>query len=225
MAFQGFTEQTIDFLYDIFMQNERLWFEAHKDIYLNSLQRPMKELADEVYEKLTERYPDRNLICRVTRIYRDARRCHSFNFYKDSLWFNIQPPAERGEDYPSFWFELSRDNWNCGLGIWNPSAATMARHRARIERDPDPLSELRGRLLERGEFSLTGKYYARFKTGAPDDLGGWYNMKSFAIVHNSSNVAETFDGPALAERLVESFSFLMPYYDYFYPLTQTGQHD
>lgn len=223
MEFQGFSEQTIDFLYGIFFQNERLWFEAHKADYLTHLQRPMKALADEVYDRLTALYPNKDLICRVARIYRDARRCRGINFYKETLWFTIQPPAEQGEDYPCFWFELGRDNWSCGMGFWMPSAATMARHRAAIEADPNKLGRLRARLLTQSEFVLNGERYARFKPGAPPDLAGWYNMKNFSISHESGDVTETFDGPALVERLVKGFSFLMPYYDYFYPLSQAGQ--
>ena len=222
MEFQGFSEATIDFLYGIFLQNERLWFEAHKEDYLTHLQRPMKALGTEVYDRLTALYPHHDLICRVARIYRDARRCRGINFYKESLWFTIQPPVGAGEDYPCFWFELCRDNWNYGMGFWMPSAATMARHRGRIEADSRPLSKLYARLLTQQEFSLQGQRYARIKPGAPADLAGWYNMKSFSLSHDSPNVEETFDGPALVERLVEGFSFLMPYYDYFYPLCQAA---
>lgn len=223
MEFQGFSEQTIDFLYGIFLQNERLWFAAHKEEYKTHLQQPMKALGSEVYDRLTALYPRHDLLCRVARIYKDARRCRGINFYKESLWFTLQPPVEPGEDYPCFWFELCRESWSCGMGFWMPSPATMARHRARIEEDPYPLSRLRARLLSQSEFSLSGESYAHFKSGAPTDLAGWYNMKNFSIAHNSEDVTETFDGPALVERLVDGFSFLMPYYDYFYPLSQAGQ--
>lgn len=223
MAFDGFSEATIDFLYGIFFQNERLWFEAHKEEYKTHLQQPMKALADEVYDRLTALYPRHDMLCRVARIYRDARRCRGINFYKESLWFTIQPPAQPGEDYPALWFELCRDNWSYGMGFWMPAPATMARHRARIEADPHRLSKLRSRLLAQAEFDLDGERYARFKPGSPADLAGWYNMKNFSIRHVSDDVTETFCGPALVERLVNGFSFLMPYYDYFYPLCETAQ--
>lgn len=223
MEFQGFSDATIDFLYGIFFQNERLWFAAHKEEYQTHLQQPMKALADEVYNRLTALYPRKDLICRVARIYRDARRCRGINFYKESLWFTIQPPVEPGQDYPCFWFELGRETWSYGMGFWMPSAATMARHRARIDADPFQLSRLRAKLLAQREFLLTGESYARLKPGAPSDLAGWYNMKSFSVSHESPRVEETFDGPALVERLVNGFSFLMPYYDYFLPLSQAGQ--
>ena len=223
MEFQGFSDATIDFLYGIFLQNERLWFEAHKEDYKTHLQQPMKALADGVYDRLTQLYPDHDLISRVARIYRDARRCKGINFYKESLWFSIQPPVEPNEDYPSFWFELCRDSWSYGMGIFMPKAATMARHRAKIDDSPAQLAQLNGKLSRQKEFVLTGQSYAKFKPGAPPDLAGWYNLKDFSLSHDSGDVTETYDGPKLVKRLVKGYEFLMPFYDYFYPLSEAGQ--
>ena len=46
--FQGFSGATVDFMWGIRFNNEKSWFEAHKEEYLTHFQRPMKELANEV---------------------------------------------------------------------------------------------------------------------------------------------------------------------------------
>ena len=74
--FTGFTDETVDFMWGIRFNNERSWFEAHKEIYLEHFYRPMTELADEIYAFLREQRPDYGLVRKVTRIYRDARRLH-----------------------------------------------------------------------------------------------------------------------------------------------------
>ena len=38
--FQGFDDTTVDFLWGIRLNNERPWFEAHKQEYLDHLYRP-----------------------------------------------------------------------------------------------------------------------------------------------------------------------------------------
>ena len=43
--FTGFTDATVDFMWGIRFNNERAWFEAHKEDYLQSFYRPMKELG------------------------------------------------------------------------------------------------------------------------------------------------------------------------------------
>lgn len=51
--FTGFTDATVDFMWGIRFNNERAWFEAHKEDYLQSFYRPMKELGAEVYDYIS----------------------------------------------------------------------------------------------------------------------------------------------------------------------------
>ena len=51
--FTGFTDATVDFLWGIRFNNERPWFEAHKETYLSELYRPMKDLGAEIYDFLS----------------------------------------------------------------------------------------------------------------------------------------------------------------------------
>ena len=105
--FQGFSQETVDFMWGIRFNNERTWFEAHKEIYKTQFYQPMKELGEELYDHIREQRPDYGLICKTTRIYRDARRLHGRGPYKDNLWFTIEQPGESWTDRPSFWFELN----------------------------------------------------------------------------------------------------------------------
>ena len=41
--FTGFTDETVDFMWGIRFNNERAWFEAHKEIYLTHFYQPMRE--------------------------------------------------------------------------------------------------------------------------------------------------------------------------------------
>ena len=90
--FTGFTDETVDFMWGIRFNNERTWFEAHKDIYLTHFYQPMRELGDELYDFLAAKRPDLGLMRKVTRIYRDVRRLHGRGPYKDHLWFTLRPP-------------------------------------------------------------------------------------------------------------------------------------
>ena len=109
--FTGFTDETVDFMWGIRFNNERSWFEAHKEIYLEHFYRPMTELADEIYAFLREQRPDYGLVRKVTRIYRDARRLHGRGPYKESLWFTVEQPSEQWTARPVFWFELMPEGW------------------------------------------------------------------------------------------------------------------
>lgn len=74
--FQGFSDKTIDFMWGIRFNNEKTWFEAHKEEYLTHFYNPMRELGRQVFDEMTQRHGDLGLVLKVSRIYRDARRLH-----------------------------------------------------------------------------------------------------------------------------------------------------
>ena len=170
--FTGFTDETVDFMWGIRFNNERTWFEAHKDIYLTQFYQPMKALSAELYDFLREKRPDYGLISKVTRIYRDARRLHGRGPYKESLWFSVEQPSEQWTAHPTLWFELSPDGWYCGMGYYMPKPLTMAKLRARIDRDPKTMEALTRRLNGQQELTLETEDYKRPRAAAPQGAGG-----------------------------------------------------
>ena len=221
--FTGFTDATVDFMWGIRFNNERSWFEAHKETYLKEFYQPMRELGEELYEFVREQRPDYGLICKVSRIYRDARRLHGRGPYKESLWFTIEQPGEAWTDRPSFWFELMPDSWSYGMGYWVSKPVTMAKLRARIDRDPATMEELTRRLNGQAEFTLDTTDYKKLRSPAPSEiLEPWYRAKYFAIGHHEKLTEELFSRD-IVERLKKGYTFLLPYYDYF--VTLDGDRD
>lgn len=213
--FSGFSNETVDFMWGIRFNNERAWFEAHKDVYLSSFYRPMKALGEELLGFLHQKRPDYGLLCKTTRIYRDARRLHGRGPYKDNLWFTIEQPSEEWTARPCFWFELAPDLWSYGMGYYMPKPLTMAKLRARICREPKPMEQLTRKLNGQTEFSLDTIDYKRPKSPAPSPLlEPWFRMKSFSIIHEEKLSEELFSRQ-IVQRLRDGYAFLLPYYDYF----------
>ena len=216
--FTGFTDETVDFMWGIRFNNERAWFEAHKEIYLTHFYQPMRELGDELYDYIAAKRPDLGLIRKVTRIYRDVRRLHGRGPYKESLWFSIEQPSEEWTAHPTFWFELMPEGWTCGMGYYMPKPLTMAKLRARIDRDPAAMEKLMRKLNRQKELVLETEDYKRPRAPAPSKLlEPWYRARSFTICHNDKLTDELFSRD-IVERLRQDFTFLLPYYDYFVTL-------
>lgn len=216
--FTGFTDETVDFMWGIRFNNERTWFEAHKETYLNHFYRPMTELGDEMYEFIRDKRPDYGLIRKVTRIYRDARRLHGRGPYKDSLWFSVEQPSEQWTAHPTFWFELMPEGWTYGMGYYMPKPLTMAKLRARITRDPAPMEKLMRSLSRQQEFTLETEDYKKPRATAPSKLvEPWYQAKSF-VVHHSDKLTEELFSREIVERLKAGYEYLLPWYDYFVTL-------
>ena len=94
MAFEGYTQETLDFLWGIRFNNERSWFLAHKQDYEAHLLAPTRALGEQVYEALHAAFPKEPFLLKLSRIYRDARRLHGNGPYKDHLWFCVRAGGE-----------------------------------------------------------------------------------------------------------------------------------
>lgn len=213
--FEGFDDQTVEFLWGIRFNNEKPWFEAHKQLYLDHVFTPMRELADEILGDLTDKFSDGGLICRVSRIYRDARRLHGRGPYKDHLWFSVEQPQEIWTQSPCFWFELGPESWSYGMGCYMAKPLTMAKLRARMDAGPEVMEALTRKLRRQSEFVLEGEEYKRPRGQAPSALlEPWYRKKSYSIGHEEP-LNDALFSREIVNRLERGYDFLLPYYRYF----------
>ena len=125
MAFEGYTQETLDFLWGIRFHTERSWFLAHKQDYEAHLLAPTRALGEQVYEALHAAFPKEPFLLKLSRIYRDARRLHGNGPYKDHLWFCVRAGGEDWTGRPTFYFEIGPDYYSYGMGFWAPKAALM----------------------------------------------------------------------------------------------------
>lgn len=217
--FQGFSQGTIDFLWGIRFHNERSWFLDHKEEFQALVDVPLRQLADQVSQTMAEEYSELGLERKVSRIYRDARRLHGRGPYKEHLWFSLRRPGERESVSPSFYFEIAPEYYSFGMGCYDPTPQTMAKLRARIDREPGPLETLARQLESRKEFVLDGQEYKRPKGDPGSLLYPWYNRRQI-ILSSDHNCEGLFFMPQLADQVLDGFRFLVPYYRYLLDLAE-----
>ena len=51
---QGYTQGAINFLWGLKLNNERTWFQEHKQEFIDLVDRPTRELAAQLLEDMTE---------------------------------------------------------------------------------------------------------------------------------------------------------------------------
>lgn len=212
--FQGFSEQTIQFLWGVKFNNERPWFQAHKAEYEEFLNQPLKELAADVQERMLEEFPKLQLNMKVARIYRDARRLYGRGPYKTHLWIVYREAIESETAAPGFYFEICPEGYEWGMGYYCPKPALMEVYRRKIQREPEKLEKLARRLNRQQEVVLEGEEYKRSKGEVSKLLQPWFNRKwvSLSAFHPFD---DRYDKPELVEDIVKGFTFLMPFYEYF----------
>ncbi len=212
--FEGFSEQTIDFLWGIRLNNHREWFLEHKQTYIDEVYRPLCALAEELGQVMQQEFPEEGLEPKVSRIYRDSRRVKYGGLYKDHLWLILRRPSEEWTTRPAFYFEISPEGYEYGMGYYSMRPELMEQYRRRILREPEVLEELALMLQNQSCFRLEGEEYKRSKGQVSPALAPWFNRKNISITcYRKPNKKMTTK--ALKKELLEGYRWLMPYYEYF----------
>ena len=209
--FTGFSQATGDFWWGLSMNNNREWFNAHRQEYEDHLNQPFRALAFGTLEQMQQRFPEQEFQVHIARIWRDARRLFGRGPFKDHLWFSLQS-GDRHAHGPMFWFEISGTGWTYGCGNWEDCADVGEHWRQRIDADPARFEKIVRDIEARGNHPvLYGEMYKRLKADRGEWLNPWYNRK-----HLSVGYEKTYGGvmytDALPEFLADQFTALMPLY-------------
>ena len=213
--FQGFTPETIDFLWGIRLNNNREWFQEHKKQYTDTLYEPMKALGKDLFQPFLDRPGN---VLKVSRIYRDARMHHPLP-YKESLWICIRQDVAWWAENPCLYFEINPDRVHYGFFYWQPPTAKMEEFRKRIAARPDEFLSLIRDTEAAVDQSITAECYKRPKQ--PDDprLAPYYAWRRQIGCVREEEPSPAMFGPELGQRVGDFFEKLIPLYDYFNQFT------
>lgn len=211
--FEGFSQEAVDFLWDLRFNNQRDWFRPRRDTYMRLVDAPLRELAVQTEIAMAEAYPKLELDLKVARVYRDARRLYNGGPYRDTLWFSLRKLRESEGSTPCFYFEIAPDFYGIGMGCYDPTPTTMAKLRTRIDRDPKPMERLARKLAKQSEFVLMGQEYKRPKGDPGELLAPWYNRRQLTIAAERE-CGDLLFTPELGRQVLVGFRFLMPFYQY-----------
>ena len=209
--FEGFSPETVDFLWGIRMNNNREWFLEHKKDYVNYLYEPMKALGKELFQPFIEKP---GCLLKVSRIYRDARMHHPTP-YKESLWICIRQDVQWWAENPCLYFEICPEGISYGFIHLKPRPATMEAMRREWAARPEEFLELIRSTEEATGLPITAQCYKRPKEAPIPALAPYYAWKDYiACIVEEPFSAQTF-GPELAQRVKKLLTQLIPLYDYF----------
>ncbi|MBQ4651232.1 MAG: DUF2461 domain-containing protein [Oscillospiraceae bacterium] len=212
--FQGFCKDTSGFLWDLMFNNERSWFNEHKERYERVLNLPFRALAADTLELLKLRHPELQFSLHISRIYRDARRLFGRGPFKDHLWFSIGYTVEGWHAGPMFWFEIGASEYSYGVGFFDATPAQMEAFRRSIDANPARFERIAKKVEALGNFRVFGPEYKRPKGDLGETLNLWYNRKRVGVECCRDFGEELYEAQ-LPEKLASEFEKLMELYDYF----------
>ena len=214
-----YTEQTVEFLWDLRLNNNKEWFLAHRQDYERLMLAPTRALADAMLEHMRDKYPKYDWKLHISRIYRDARRLHGRGPMNDHLWFTVFTDKTQ----PAFYFGFEPEGFDYGMGCWSEGNVLMQRFRRQVAVDPTEAEKLARRFQKQDEFILWGQPYKKQKYEASPLLRDWVNRREIGF--HSGNLHPDGFGAGLYDRLGRAYDWLMPYYRYFSTLPELEEYD
>ena len=209
--FQGYSPETVDFLWGIRMNNNREWFLANKQSYVDHLYAPTKALGEALFQPFLDKPGE---LLKVSRIYRDARLHHPLP-YKESLWICIRQDVQWWAENPCLFFEINPEGIDYGFFIWKMRPAAMKQFRQSIAARPDEFLAIVEQVENATGQKIAAEEYARPEKCENPDLERFFRWKEKIDCTVHEDFSDATFGPELAARVSDYFAKLTPLYNYF----------
>lgn len=216
MKFQGFNEDSFKFLTELGFNNNKTFFEANKQRYLDNVKAPLTALAEAIMPTMLKIDPDFNshIPSVVSRIYRDARRTHGIDPYRNHAWLGFKHPQASVSDTFSMYFEIQPEGYGYGMGFYAPTAAAIRPIHERILADPARFLEL-ARSPELERFVIEGNSYKKDRFPEADEsIKPYLNRRSLSWCFFSEDINRLMDGDEFLIELENAMKGLAPLYQY-----------
>lgn len=214
--FPGFPEETVRFFLDLRFHNETSWFHAHREAYETYVRKPFSEFIEAMTPtvmRIADDMETRPNKC-LARINRDIRFTRDKSPYRDHMWMLFRRAGEEREHAVMYWFELSPEVVEWGVGFWGYNRPAMDALRERMVKKP---AEVRRVLRRCGipdeTLHIYGDRYKSMKppAGMSADLAMLYPCKEIYVKRIGVPLGESYR-PEIIDRVSEDFLRLKPLY-------------
>lgn len=219
--FKGFSPETTDFFHGIKENNNRSWFEAHKQDYLDYALTPARLLAYDLSKLMLRIDPEifADPLKIISRIYRDIRFSRDKSPYKSRLFLSFKRRRDDWMDAPGFYFEVDHESYGFGMGIYDASTRTMRAFREAMSESPAEF--LKATAFYRRKdcmFRLGGHRYVRPPAEQKDKrLQEWFMMKNFYL-YCDRPADKVLYSPKLETLMAKGYKQLVPFYRYLWKI-------
>lgn len=215
-----FTKRTLTFFRQLARNNEKSWFEAHRDEYENEVRAPMRELIEELDTRFAEFAPEIGGDTKrsMFRINRDIRFSKDKSPYKThaAAWFHHRNAsrsvgAEADAGSAGYYFHLEPGGRSMlGAGLWMPPRPQLNKLREAIAENPRAFEKMVRSIPPRFDGLDDEAALKRMPRGYPEDhpAAKWLKYQSFTTGHTLTDAQVT--SASLADLLSKEFEAVLP---------------
>lgn len=189
--------------------------DANRERYYREVRQPFYDFIGAIGPKMQSRISEemevRPAKC-LSRINRDTRFTKDKSPYRDHLWISFRQQGMANDGTPFYWFEISPENVNWGVGIWGEARPIMDAMRRRMLAHPGDFERILPILKKRG-FSLDGDQWKKMPVPEeiPPVLAPWY-LKKHVYAQRRGAELKWILSPDIVDRVMEDYEALAPLY-------------
>ena len=190
-----FSADTFKFLNELANNNDRDWFDRHRQRYEDEVREPAFDYIRSMEEPIAELSPYFVVAAKKTggslmRVFRDIRFSNDKSPYKTNIGIQFRHAAGKDVHAPGFYLNIAPGEMFLAAGIWSPDNPTLHKVRTLIDEYPDEWKKLKRNLVNtKTGFELNGNSLKRAPKGFPSDhaLIDDLKRKHFVAVKQISN--------------------------------------
>lgn len=218
MSFNGFSQKTLDFLFENRLKNSKSWFEEHRKDYEDDVLAPLRELVIEMTPTMLKIDPLFTVAPAVnktiSRIHRDIRFSHDKSIYRDEMWFTFMRNKKFWQGLPGYYFIFGAWGFSCGVGYYEASKESLEAFRGMVLAREASFKKAYDTYKGQDLFVLRGDRYKKTKfPDQPEHIREWLDLKNIDFEYTTNDYDLLFS-PALTKFLSEGFITLKPIYEF-----------
>lgn len=216
MSGRYFSKQTFAFLAALAENNERAWFEQHRQEYEDLVRSPALDFISDMSDEMPA--ISRHFLAQpskvggsLMRIQRDTRFSKDKTPYKTNIGIQFRHEVGKDVHAPGYYLHIAPGECFVGIGLWHPEADALFKIRETIAQKGDEWLVARDAPAFRKHYSLEGDTLANAPRGFAKDhpLVADLKRKDFIGMAKLSEAEVTSD--TLRAQVVARFRDAAPY--------------
>jgi len=225
--FNGFPRAT-GFFRTLEHNNNREWFNAHKQNYLEAVEAPAQSFVEALGARLKSIYPKINAVPggvsgSVMRIYRDVRFSKDKSPYKTNLGIVFWEGDGKKTDCPGFYFHLDKDGsaFYFGQYFFPPSVLPAYREAVDNSKFGPELEKILAAVAKVGDYKSAGEEYKRVPSEYSADHKRADLLRRKGVMFRAPDFpAEVVASPKLVDACFEQAKIALPLHKWLVKLNQ-----
>ncbi len=203
-----FTQATFTFLTELAENNNKAWFEAHKQRYEDVVREPALDFIEAMQAPLQRCAPQfraeaKKMGGSLMRVFRDTRFARDKTPYKTNIGIQFRHALGKDVHAPGFYLHIAVDECFLGVGCWHPESDALGKIRDLIAAQPERWCGVRDDASFAANWTLAGDSLTRPPRGYAADHPSIADLKRkdfIALAHLSRKQVTSADLLNLCEQ-------------------------